>query len=77
MINLASAYLTVRSRRLNILFMWGLKRLESDMVANAKPHNDAEDSGCQANHFELRKRRMLSWSFLSREIADLNHRYLC
>ncbi|KAA1086665.1 tyrosine/serine/threonine protein phosphatase pps1 [Puccinia graminis f. sp. tritici] len=81
--DLASAYLMVRSRRLNILiqpnllFMWGLKRLESDMVANAKPHKDAEDSDCQANHFELRKRRMLSWSFLSREIADLNHRYLC
>lgn len=81
--DLASAYLMVRSRRLNILiqpnllFMWGLKRLESDMVASAKPTQDANESDCQINTLETRKRRMLSWSFLSREIADLNHRYLC
>jgi len=80
--DLASAYLMVRSRRLNILiqpnllFMWGLKRLESDMVThlNSTSH---EDSDCQDNTGELLKRRMMSWSFLSREIADLNHRYLC
>ncbi|KAH9448542.1 hypothetical protein Pst134EA_027852 [Puccinia striiformis f. sp. tritici] len=81
--DLASAYLMVRSRRLNILiqpnllFMWGLKRLEGDMVANAKAYQDGSDSDCLSDEIDLRKRRMMSWSYLSREIADLNHRYLC
>lgn len=80
--DLASAYLMVRSRRLNILiqpnllFMWGLKRLESDLVAQSQPSKNAGND-CAINNLELRKRRIISWSYLSRDIADLNHRYLC
>ncbi|MBW0520546.1 hypothetical protein O181_060261 [Austropuccinia psidii MF-1] len=86
--DLASAYLMVRSRRLNILiqpnllFMWGLKRLESDLckanqeeiISNHSTKASNQDSSQESNE---RKRKMLSWSYLSKEIAELNHRYLC
>lgn len=85
--DLASAYLMVRSRRLNILiqpnllFMWGLKRLESDLIAQEDGEDEGEEIrkefGCSVTNREIRRRRMMSWSYLSREIADLNHRYLC
>ncbi|CAH7678674.1 hypothetical protein BY996DRAFT_6430991 [Phakopsora pachyrhizi] len=74
--DLASAYLMVRSRRLNILiqpnllFMWALKKLEIDLITQADGEEDLSES-------IRRKNKILTWSYLSKEIAELNHRYLC
>lgn len=71
--DLTSAYLMVRSRRLNILiqpnllFMWALRKLEADLVEKeAEPSLKAQWNA-----------KKLSWSHFAREVACLNHRYLC
>lgn len=92
-LDLASAYLLTRSRRLNILiqpnlpFMATLHAFEADLLrekeaARARLLREGvevrdEDEGGQLGRAGLKRSNRLGWSTLAHEIAVLNERFLC
>ncbi|KAH8916170.1 phosphatases II [Atractiella rhizophila] len=86
-LDLASAYLLVRSRRLNIVIqpnckiMWELwvweGQLEEAREARSRALSPSSKAVENQKAFQRTKKIRISWSFLAREIGALNERYKC
>ena len=87
-LDLSSAYLLTRSRRLNILiqpslpFFLTLHSFEAELIRAVEvercERGEEEDLGEEElGRAGLKRSNRLAWSFLANEIASLNERFLC
>ena len=87
-LDLSSAYLLTRSRRLNILiqpslpFFLCLHSFEAELIRSLeierRERGEEEDTGEEElGRAGLKRSNRLAWSFLANEIASLNARFLC
>jgi dual specificity MAP kinase phosphatase len=84
-LDLASAYLLCRSRRLNILiqpnlpFMMSLHGLEIELIRNKEARlgvRRVEEEGA-VGEAGLKRSNRVTWSYFCTELAKLNERFLC